>query len=81
MNRSPHIPILPNSLHYAEADSQRCVGLVLAGLAVGAVARAGGDERLRPGHNVAATNTILAESNIVDDYYRLYDPAAGGSCE
>ncbi|MFD6334849.1 hypothetical protein ACFWGI_35470 [Streptomyces niveus] len=72
---------MPINFHYAESLSNRYVDLVLAGLAVGAVALAGGDERLRPGHNVAATNTILAESNIVDDYYRLYGPAAGSSCE
>ncbi|MFF8617950.1 hypothetical protein [Streptomyces sp. NPDC015350] len=69
---------MPINFHYAESLSNRYVDLVLAGLAVGAVALADGDERLRPGHNVAATNEILAESGIVDDYYRLYGPAGGG---
>ncbi|MGY4963606.1 NAD(P)-dependent oxidoreductase [Streptomyces sp. 900105245] len=69
---------MPINFHYAESLSNRYVDLVLAGLAVGAVALAHGDERLRPGHNVAATNLILAEAGIVDDYYRLYGPAAGG---
>ncbi|WP_329453442.1 hypothetical protein OG894_43575 (plasmid) [Streptomyces sp. NBC_01724] len=69
---------MPINFHYAESLSNRYVDLVLAGLAVGAVALARADERLRPGHNVAATNTILAEAGIVDDYYRLYGPAAGG---
>ncbi|WP_274036462.1 hypothetical protein [Streptomyces sp. MMBL 11-1] len=69
---------MPINFHYAESLSNRYVDLVLAGLAVGAVALAGGDRRLRPGHNVAATNAILAESNIVDDYYRLYGPDGGG---
>ncbi|MEU7028890.1 hypothetical protein AB0A60_19640 [Streptomyces sp. NPDC046275] len=68
---------MPINFHHAESLSNRYVDLVLAGLAVGAVALAGGDKRLRPGHNVAATNEILAESGIVDDYYRLYGPAAG----
>ncbi|MGW6605321.1 hypothetical protein [Streptomyces sp. NPDC055036] len=68
---------MPINFHHAESLSNRYVDLVLAGLAVGAVALAGGDERLRPGHNVAATNAILAESGIVDDYYRLYGPTAG----
>ncbi|MFF8786798.1 hypothetical protein [Streptomyces sp. NPDC015125] len=71
---------MPINFHYAESLSNRYVDLVLAGLAVGAVALAGGDTRLQPGHNLAATNEILAESNIVDDYYRLYGPAAGSSC-
>ncbi|KUN17615.1 hypothetical protein AQJ11_37775 [Streptomyces corchorusii] len=69
---------MPINFHYAESLSNRYVDLVLAGLAVGAVALARADERLRPGHNVAATNTILAEAGIIDDYYRLYGPAAGG---
>ncbi|WP_217131525.1 NAD(P)-dependent oxidoreductase [Streptomyces sp. AC558_RSS880] len=69
---------MPINFHYAESLSNRYVDLVLAGLAVGAVALARADERLRPGHNVAATNLILAEAGIVDDYYRLYGPAAGG---
>ncbi|MEU3553318.1 hypothetical protein [Streptomyces fragilis] len=69
---------MPINFHYAESLSNRYVDLVLAGLAVGAVALAGGDERLRPGHNLAATNAILAESGIVDDYYRLYGPPVGG---
>lgn len=69
---------MPINFHYAESLSNRYVDLVLAGLAVGAVALARADERLRPGHNVAATNLILAESRIVDDYYRLYGPAVGG---
>ncbi|CAL9587612.1 S-inosyl-L-homocysteine hydrolase [Streptomyces sp. enrichment culture] len=68
---------MPINFHHAESLSNRYVDLVLAGLAVGAVALAGRDERLRPGHNVAATNAILAESGIVDDYYCLYGPAAG----
>ncbi|MET9117558.1 NAD(P)-dependent oxidoreductase [Streptomyces longwoodensis] len=70
---------MPINFHYAESLSNRYVDLVLAGLAVGAVALARADERLRPGHNVAATNQILAEAGIVDDYYRLYGPAAGGA--
>ncbi|MEF9886859.1 hypothetical protein [Streptomyces sp. P9-A4] len=69
---------MPINFHYAESLSNRYVDLVLAGHAVGAVALAGGDDRLHPGHNVAATNQILAESGIVDDYYRLYGPAGGG---
>ena len=69
---------MPINFHYAESLSNRYVDLVLAGLAVGAVALARADGRLRPGHNVAATNLILAEAGIVDDYYRLYGPAAGG---
>ncbi|MFD7341091.1 hypothetical protein ACFV98_34640, partial [Streptomyces violascens] len=69
---------MPINFHYAESLSNRYVDLVLAGLAVGAEALARGDERLRPGHNVAATNLILSEAGIVDDYYRLYGPAAGG---
>ncbi|MGW4103161.1 NAD(P)-dependent oxidoreductase [Streptomyces sp. NPDC004976] len=69
---------MPINFHYAESLSNRYVDLVLAGLAVGAVALARADERLQPGHNIAATNTILAEAGIVDDYYRLYGPAAGG---
>ncbi|WP_435598451.1 NAD(P)-dependent oxidoreductase [Streptomyces anulatus] len=72
---------MPINFHYAESLSNRYVDLVLAGLAVGAVALARADERLRPGHNVAATNAVLAESGIVDDYYRLYGPAAGGERE
>ncbi|MFI5986966.1 hypothetical protein ACIBEA_39650 [Streptomyces sp. NPDC051555] len=68
---------MPINFHYAESLSNRYVDLVLAGLAVGAVALAGGDARLRPGHNLAATDEILAESGIVEDYYRLYGPAAG----
>lgn len=68
---------MPINFHYAESLPNRYVDLVLAGLAVGAVALAGRDERLQPGHNVPATNAILAESGIVDDYYRLYGPAAG----
>lgn len=68
---------MPVNFHYAESLSNRYVDLVLAGLAVGAVALAIGDERLRPGHNLAATNAVLAESGIVDDYYRLYGPATG----
>ncbi|MBB0243024.1 hypothetical protein FNQ90_02590 [Streptomyces alkaliphilus] len=68
---------MPINFHHAESLSNRYVDLVLAGLAVGAVALAGGDERLRPGHNVAATNEILSESGIVVDYYRLYGPTAG----
>ncbi|MCX5215778.1 hypothetical protein OG689_42250 [Kitasatospora sp. NBC_00240] len=68
---------MPINFHYAESLSNRYVDLVLAGLAVGAVALAGGDARLQPGHNLAATNQLLAESGIVDDYYRLYGPAAG----
>ncbi|MFD7323950.1 NAD(P)-dependent oxidoreductase [Streptomyces sp. NPDC059875] len=69
---------MPINFHYAESLSNRYVDLVLAGLAVGAVALAGADERLRPGHNVAATNAILAEAGIVDDYYRLYGPTGVG---
>ncbi|MCL3998887.1 hypothetical protein [Streptomyces lavenduligriseus] len=69
---------MPINFHYAESLPNRYVDLVLAALAAGAVALSGGDERLRPGHNVAATNAILAESGIVDDYYRLYGPAGGG---
>lgn len=70
---------MPINFHYAESLSNRYVDLVLAGLAVGAVSLAEGDERLRPGHNLAATNAILAESGIVDDYYRLYGPSASTS--
>ncbi|MFJ6769377.1 hypothetical protein ACIQOV_00100 [Kitasatospora sp. NPDC091257] len=70
---------MPINFHHAESLSNRYVDLVLAGLAVGAVALARGDERLRPGHNLAATNEILAESGIVDDYYQLYGPADGNS--
>ncbi|MFI8459101.1 NAD(P)-dependent oxidoreductase [Kitasatospora sp. NPDC085464] len=69
---------MPINFHHAESLSNRYVDLVLAGLAVGAVALAHGDERLQPGHNLAATNEILAESGIVDDYYRLYGPTSGG---
>ncbi|MFE2914620.1 hypothetical protein ACFXI0_27785 [Kitasatospora indigofera] len=68
---------MPINFHYAESLSNRYADLVLAGLAVGAVALVRGDERLRPGHNLAATNQLLAESGIVDDYYRLYGPATG----
>lgn len=82
MDRSSRILVLghgmPINFHYTESDCHRYVDLVLAGLAVGAAAPA--DERLRPGHNVAATHAILAGSNTVDDGYRLYGPAAGGSC-
>lgn len=72
---------MPINFHYAESLSNRYVDLVLAGLAVGAVALARADERLRPGHNIAATNTILAEAGIVEDYYRLYGPTCGGGRE
>ncbi|WP_086824663.1 hypothetical protein [Streptomyces sp. NRRL B-24572] len=66
---------MPINFHFAESLSNRYVDLVMAGLAVGAVAVAQGDERLQPGHNLAATNEILAESGIVDAYYQLYGPA------
>ncbi|MGW7304057.1 NAD(P)-dependent oxidoreductase [Streptomyces sp. NPDC054835] len=67
---------MPINFHHAESLSNRYVDLVLAGLAVGAVALAQGDQRLQPGHNLAATNALLAESGIIDDYYRLYGPTA-----
>ncbi|MEU8543129.1 hypothetical protein AB0C52_24630 [Streptomyces sp. NPDC048717] len=67
---------MPINFHYAESLSNRYVDLVLAGLAVGAVALAQGDERLKPGHNVAATNAILSESGIIDAYYQLYGPTS-----
>ncbi|MFF2143654.1 hypothetical protein [Kitasatospora sp. NPDC058190] len=69
---------MPINFHYAESLSNRYVDLVLASLAVGAVALASRDKRLRPGHNLAASNEILAEAGIVDDYYRLYGPDTGG---
>lgn len=65
---------MPINFHHAESLSNRYVDLVMAGLVVGTVALADGDERLRPGHNLAATNELLAASGIVDDYYQLYGP-------
>lgn len=65
---------MPINFHFAESLSNRYVDLVLAGLIVGAIHLACGDELLQPGRNLAATNDILTRSGIIDDYYRLYGP-------
>jgi adenosylhomocysteinase len=67
---------LPINFHYAESLPNRYVDLVMGAMVLGAVTLADPEHGFQPGHNVTATNHVLANSTLLRRYYQMYGPGA-----